>query len=93
MSDAAASLAGQTDPVDQLKSLFAIDISGALGRDFAPIANDFMRMLCIQLVIQVLMTSNSGSSVLSAEFFVLLLYVAIGIMLYWAVVRKLVVFR
>lgn len=73
-------------------SMFQIDVSKTLGEDFAPIANDFTRMLCIQVAIQVLMASRDGG-VFTADFFLLLLYIAIGVLLYWAVVRKIVLFR
>jgi len=73
-------------------SLFVFDISKHIGADFAPMANDFARMLCIQVAIQVLMTTG-GRGIFSTEFFMLLFYIAIGVLLYWAVVRKIVSFR
>jgi hypothetical protein len=73
-------------------SVFVIDISKHVGNDFAPMANDFVRMLCIQVAIQVLMTSGGGPGIFSAEFLMLLFYIAIGVLLYWAVVRKIISF-
>ena len=87
--DAIAPLVGHAEAV---KSMFSPNISKTLGEDFAPIANDFMRMLCIQLAIQILVASNT-EGIFTGEFFLLLLYIAIGVVLYWAVVRKVVIFR
>lgn len=90
-SDAVAAIIGHLEPVPP-KSMFTLDISRVLGEDFAPIANDFTRMLCIQLAIQVLMASSNGG-VFTSEFFLLLLYIALGVLLYWAVVRKILQFK
>jgi len=79
-------------PRSSQPSVFIVDVSKHLGADFAPMANDFARMLCIQIAIQVLMTSG-GRGIFSTEFFMLLFYIAIGVLLYWAVVRKIVSFR
>jgi len=91
--DTIAPLVGVAAPGDaNAKSMFSFEISKTMGDDFAPIANDFMRMLCIQLAIQVLVASNTDG-IFTGEFFLLLLYIAIGVVLYWAVVRKLVIFK
>lgn len=74
------------------KTLFSIDVSSVLGEDFAHIVNDFMRMVCIQVAVQLLVVS-SGGEFFTAQFFMILMYVAIGVMLYWAVIRKIVAFR
>lgn len=71
--------------------LFSVDVSGVLGADFAPMANDFMRMLCIQLAIQILVASNDRG-IFTSEFFILMLYIALGVLLYWAVIRRVVAF-
>lgn len=93
MTDKLAQIIGARMEGDGEKHLFEVNISEVFGKDLAPIANDFMRMLCIQLAMQVLVASSSSAKVFTTEFFMLLLYVAIGVMLYWAVIRKLVVFK
>lgn len=76
------------------ESLFNIDISEALGLDFVPMANDIMRMLCIQVAIQIMMVISGapGTSFLTADFLLLVFYTALGLTLYWLAVRKIVVF-
>ncbi|GAX84488.1 hypothetical protein CEUSTIGMA_g11908.t1 [Chlamydomonas eustigma] len=54
-------------------------------RENAPMANDMLRMVSIQLAIQVMMAlSGSGDQrILSAEFLLLVLYILLGVALYW----------
>ena len=74
-------------------SLFSVDIGEALGLDFVPMANDILRMLCIQVAIQVMMVlSGTGADFLTADFLLLVFYTALGLTLYWLAVRKIVVF-
>lgn len=71
-----------------------VDIGEAFGSDFVPMANDIVRMVCIQVSIQVMLVLAGASGVrfLSADFLLLVFYIALGVMLYWLAVRKLVVF-
>jgi hypothetical protein len=75
-------------------SLFNVDISEAFGVDFVPMANDIVRMLCIQIAIQIMMVLSGapGTSFLTADFLLLVFYTALGLTLYWLAVRKIVVF-
>lgn len=75
-------------------SLLRVDIGEAFGSDFVPMANDIVRMVCIQVSIQVMLVLAGASGVrfLSADFLLLVFYIALGVMLYWLAVRKLVVF-
>ena len=94
IADAAIAIVSPTDAA-ATTSLFAIDfLSVKLGPEFAPMANDILRMFCIQMAVQLMMvmSSDRSESILSTQFLLLLLYVAIGVMLYWVAVRKLVVF-
>lgn len=84
----------QREPAEKLVSMFTVDVGTLVGPDFVPMANDVVRMVCIQLAIQVMLVLASQSSVsfFSAEFVMLLFYVVLGVMLYWLAVRKLFVF-
>lgn len=75
-------------------SLFSVDIGEALGLDFVPMANDIMRMLCIQVAIQVMMMLSGapGASFFTADFILLVFYTTLGLTLYWLAVRKVVIF-
>ena len=76
-------------------SLLRVNVGELFGADFVPMANDVLRMVCIQLAIQVMLVlagGNNGMRLFSADFLLLVFYIALGVMLYWLAVRKVVVF-
>jgi hypothetical protein len=76
-------------------SLWQLDLGGVVGADYVPMANDVLRMVCIQVAIQAMlvMADTSGQTALfSADFVMLVLYITLGVMLYWLALRKLLVF-
>lgn len=77
-------------------ALFRVDVSKRVGSDFSFAANDLLRMFCIQLAIQALVAvtapPGTATSTLFVNFLLLLSYIMIGVLFYWAVVRRLVVF-
>lgn len=71
-------------------SVFAIRLSRLVGTDYLPMFEDIIRMVCIQLTIQLMIYLNGGtSSFFSADFVTLVMYIVLGVMLYWLVYRKL----
>lgn len=82
-------------PASAPVSLFPVDLSTTLGPDVVPMANDMLRMLCIQVAIQamlVLAGAEGATRFFSTEFLLLIFYIALGVMLYWLALRKLFVF-
>ena len=74
-------------------TMFRIDVGDAFGPDFVPMANDIVRMVCIQVAIQLMLVLAGGNGkFFSTDFLLLVFYIALGVMLYWLAVRKLVVF-
>lgn len=74
------------------QSVFVVPLSTLLGSsEYVPLAADIVRMVCIQLTIQI-MLFLSGAPFLSAEVALVTLYVILGVMLYWLAMRKLVTF-
>lgn len=75
------------------EALLKVHVSDSVGPDFAPMANDVVRMVCIQAAIQLMLVlSGGGDQFFSAEFLLLVFYIALGVMLYWLAVRKLLLF-
>lgn len=74
-------------------SLYTVNLSRVFGPDYAPLANDLVRMVCIQLAIQLLNVAIAGSTFFSADFMALLMYIVLGVALYWLALRRIVVFR
>ena len=74
-------------------TLLRVDVGQWLGPDFVPMANDVVRMVCIQVSIQLMLVLAGGNMrFLSTDFLLLVFYIALGVMLYWLAVRKLIVF-
>lgn len=64
-------------------------------KDYIEFANDLSRMLTIQIIIQFLYFLNNPVEVsfFTADFFLLLLYVALGVCVYWLIIKKLISFK
>lgn len=79
-----------TENISQsIKPLFEIDLSQCLGDEFSCMMNDILRLFSIQIVLQLLMTS---CNITFQDFIILLLYIGIGVMLYWIAIRKIIIF-
>jgi hypothetical protein len=76
---------------EEVDALFTIDLSSSpIGSEYKHVINDLLRMLCIQATIQVMLYFSGGEgSFVTREFVLLLVYVEMGVLLYWLVVRKL----
>lgn len=76
-------------------SMFQIDISSKLGAEYLPMFNDVARFMMIQIGIQVMMSLTDGDRYpfFSADFFLLLAFLIVGVMLYHMVFKSIVEFR
>lgn len=74
---------------------FLLDISQRIGPEYVYMFDDMFRMVVIQCTLQLMMylSNPMTPSLLSAEFLLLLIYVVIGVALYWLVFRNLVYFK
>jgi hypothetical protein len=79
---------------DQHDALLTINIGKHIGQEYVIVIDDISRMLIIQFTIQVMMFLSDPStiSLFSAEYFLLSLYIILGVCLYWLVFRKVVAF-
>lgn len=75
--------------------LLEVDVTGEWGPGYAVFIEDVMRMMCIQLTIQVMLfcSSESGTSFFTTQFILMLAYVVLGVALYWLVLKRVVVFK
>ena len=62
--------------------------------EYVEMLNDIARFTIIQIAIQIMLVlmDSSRFSLFSLDFLILLIFVNIGVMMYWLVFRKLVVF-
>ncbi len=75
--------------------IFPVRVSEKYGTDVAPLGNDIVRMICIQLAIQVMLAlsdSNRVGSIFTTEFLLLIVYIILGAMLYWLAIRHVITF-
>jgi hypothetical protein len=72
--------------------MFKVGISKALGVEYVPLVDDIVRMVCIQATIQIMVFLAGGGSFFTADFVMLVVYIVLGVMLYWLAIRKLVSF-
>jgi len=63
-------------------------------KEYIPLIYDVTRMLTIQVVIQFLYYINTdNTSFFSADFFLLSVYITLGVCVYWLIIKKVVVFK
>lgn len=83
-------------PLPTPPPLLEVDITTEWGPGYALFLDDVIRMLCIQVTIQVMMFCSSAPGTMdfiSPQFIVMLVYVVLGVALYWLVLKRLVVFK
>ena len=82
-----------TAPAAADDAVWSLDLTALVGKEYVPFVQDVVRMVCVQLTIQLLYHLGSGTPFFSSDFVMLLMYVVLGVMLYWLVLRKLVALR
>lgn len=81
-------------PDREAPALYTLDAPRLLGANSPLMLQDVLRMLCIQVMIQMCTAlSQPDFAFLSEEFVAMLLYIVLGVMLYWMVVRPMVAFK
>jgi hypothetical protein len=81
-------------PAREPPALYTLEVPKLLGANSPLMLQDALRMVCIQFMIQACAALSQPNFVfLSEEFASMLLYVVLGVMLYWLVARPLVAFR
>lgn len=75
-----------------MESLYIVNVPN---KEYIELINDILRMSTIQIAIQFLFFINNPSEVefFSEDFVLLLIYVILGVCLYWLVFKKVVSFR
>lgn len=74
-------------------SLYKIDVSSLLSPEYVPLFDDIARMVLIQITIQLMFyMSNPESAFVTDDFILLMLYIVLGVCLYWLVFKNLIKF-
>jgi hypothetical protein len=76
-------------------SLYTWDVSSTVGKEYVPLFEDLARFLSIQITIQALLTLSDSQRYpfWTADFLILILYLAIGILFYGLVFKRIVAFK
>jgi hypothetical protein len=63
-------------------------------KEYVPLLQDVLRMVTLQVVIQFLCYINTDDTpFLSVDFLLLVIYVILGVCVYWLIIKKLVIFK
>lgn len=75
--------------------MYTIDISNLMGPEYLALFNDLFRMTVIQVQIQLMfyILDPQKRPFLKEEFWTLLVFMWIGILSYWLIFKKLVLFK
>ena len=75
-----------------MNSLYKINLD--VDKEYIPMVNDLIRMSIIQIVAQTLFffISPERVSLISGTFIKTLIFICIGIAVYWLIVRKIIIF-
>ena len=78
---------------NDVSSLYKIDVSSLLSPEYVPLFDDIARMVLIQITIQLMFyMSNPESAFVTDDFILLMLYIVLGVCLYWLVFKNLIKF-
>jgi hypothetical protein len=80
--------------VPEYASMFPLNVSSFINKEYFPYIEDVLRMITIQIVIQFMyfLQAPSVSSFFNASFFEILFYIVLGVTTYWLIVKKLIFF-
>jgi len=75
-----------------MDSIYVINLPN---KEYIDFINDIIRMITIQIVIQFLFYINNPNQMkfFTIEFILLLIYVILGVCVYWLIIKKLVIFK
>lgn len=71
---------------------YEIDVTDKIGKEYIPMIEDISRMLILQAFVQFMMFVRNPTeySMFDASFIEMLLYIVLGLCVYWLVFKKLV---
>ncbi len=83
-----------TRNVPDQPALITLDVSDKIGTENVIVLDDIARMLIIQFTIQLMqfLSDPAAYALFSAEYFLVSMYIVLGVALYWLVFRNLVKF-
>lgn len=78
----------------QYPSLYKVDLSQSIGSEYAPVIDDAVRALCIQIAIQFMLYLNGiVPTFVSVELFASSTFTVLGVVVYWLLYKNILGFR
>ena len=76
------------------ETILDLQISNNIGEEYVPLLNDVLRMVTLQIIIQLMLSlrDNEEYPFFSQNFFELLFYIVLGLMTYWLIIKKIIKF-
>lgn len=76
-------------------SVLTLNISDRFGKEYIPMFDDMLRLITIQFVIQSMLFTmdNKSFPMITLEFLLMVLFICVGVMFYWLVLKRLVSFK
>lgn len=76
-------------------SVITFDVSAKFGPEYVPMFEDIARLVTIQFIIQTMLFTmdNKSFPLFSVEFMMMLIFITVGVLFYWLVLKKLVAFK
>lgn len=78
-----------------MDAIYSVNVSSVIGPQYIDLINDISRMLIIQISIQLMYYTLNPERFrfFTTDFFMMLLFIVIGVLMYWLVFKKIVVFK
>ena len=74
-----------------MTSLYTVTLAN---KEYLPMVEDILRMMTIQVTLQFLLyINNAEAAFFTADFFLLLVYIVLGVCVYWLIIKRCVSFR
>lgn len=72
--------------------LYQINISEKIGNEYIPMINDLVRMIILQVTVQFMLflRNPTENSLFDTGFIEILLYIILGLCVYWLVFKRLI---
>lgn len=79
-------------PVQPDDAMISLWPSRFIGPEYVPMLEDIARMVCIQITIQLMFYLNGAGAqqFFTPDFVMLVMYIVLGVMLYWLVFRRVI---
>jgi len=76
-------------------TLFSVDVTEILGKEYVPVVNDLVRFLLVQIGIQFMLYISDPQHIafFSSDFMVLLVFLTVSVLFYWLIFCKIVSFK